>query len=135
MAGTNEQQGAPQPNHKEEPALVELQDVGTVTVLTVGNANIYPLQANEIATKIKAAILNTQPPRILVDMSPVEFMCSAMLGKLIQASKLAKERSGELKLCAQTERVLYSMNLVKLGDVLHVANDRQELLDAFGTAP
>ena len=118
-------------NLKDGAAHVHREDVGDVMVFGVENENVYPRQADEIAAIIKAGIIASDKPKAIVDLSRVQFICSAFIGLLIDVHKLAGEKSGEIKLCVTGEHVAYTMKLVKLQKIMQIAGDRQQLLDSF----
>ena len=118
-------------NLKEDAAHVDREDVRGVTVFTVRNENIYPKQATGITGTVKAGIMSADQPKVLVDLSPVQFMCSAFIGQLVDLHRLAEEKSGALKICVTGEHVAYTMKLVKLNNIIHIAGDKQQLLDSF----
>ena len=116
---------------KEDAAHVHREAAGDVTVFVVENENVYPKQSNEIAASIRGAILAAEPPKVLIDLSQVQFLCSAFIGKLIELHKLAEEQGGAIKLCVTGEHVAYTMKLVKLNNIIHIGGKRQELIDSF----
>jgi len=116
---------------KEDAAQVHREAAGDVTVFVVENENVSPKQSNEIAASIRGAILAAKPPKVLIDLSQVQFLCSAFIGKLIELHNLAEEGGGTIKLCVTGEHVAYTMKLVKLSKIIHIGGSRQELIDAF----
>ena len=118
-------------DHKEDAARVERESVGDVMVLVVGNTNVYPKQAREVARAVGGAMLSATPPKVLVDLSRVEFICSAFIGQLIDLHKEARAAGGDLKIHVTGEHVAYTMKLVKMDTIVDVSADRQELIEAF----
>lgn len=118
-------------NLKEDAAHVHHETAGDVAVLVVDNENVYPKQSKEIAAAIRGTISAATEPKVLIDLSQVEFMCSAFIGEIVGLHKLAEERSGTVKLCVTGEHVAYTMKLVKLSNIIEIGGDRQVLLDSF----
>ena len=118
-------------NLKEDAARVHHETAGDVAGLVVENENVYPKQSKEIAAAIHGTVLAAAKPKVLIDLSQVEFMCSAFIGEIVALHKLAEEQGGTLKLCVTGEHVAYTMKLVKLNNIIEIGGDRQELLDSF----
>lgn len=116
---------------KEDAAHVHRETAGDVTVFIVENENVYPKQSSEIAASIRGVILAAKPPKVLIDLSQVQFLCSAFIGKLIELHKLAEKGGGVIKLCVTGEHVAYTMKLVKLNKIIHIGGKRQKLIDSF----
>ena len=69
-------------NLKEDAARVHHETAGDVAVLVVENENVYPKQSKEIYSAIKGTILAATEPKVLIDLSQVEFVCSAFIGEI-----------------------------------------------------
>jgi len=123
------------PDLKADEAHIRREDVADVMVFAIENENVYPKQAGEIAAVIRALALSAPRPKILVDLSRVQFISSAFIGNLADLQKLASEKSGSLKICVTGGHVAYTMKLVKLNKLIEIAGDRQTLLDSFQTSP
>ena len=118
-------------NLKEDAARVHHEAAGDVTVFVVENENVYPKQSQDIGSAIRGVILAVDAPKVLIDLSQVQFICSAFIGRIIGLHKLAEERGGVIKLCVTGEHVAYTMKLVKLNNIIPIGGNRQELLDSF----
>ena len=117
---------------KADEAHIRLETAGDVTIYAIANENVYPKQADEIAETIRTALLEApDAPKALIDLSGVEFICSALIGVLVDLHQLARDRAGELKICVTGEHAAYTMKLVKLNSVMQIAGNRQALLDSF----
>ncbi len=116
---------------KEGAARVRREDAGRVIVFAVENENIYPKQAEEIAAIIRAGIDGAERPAVLLDLTAVQFICSAFIGQLVELCKLSADKCGQLKLCVAGEHVAYTMKLVKINKIIEIAGDRHELLESF----
>ena len=130
----DETDGSPDPlnmNLKEDAARIREETAGGVHVLIVENENVYPKQSGEIAAAVRGKVSAADAPKVLVDLSAVQFICSAFIGQLVDLHKLAEERGGTIKLCVTGEHVAYTMKLVKLNNILDIGGDRQTLIDSF----
>lgn len=116
---------------KNDDACVSREDIGGVSVMIVENENLYPKQSQEIGRIIKLAIRDSKQPKILVDLTKVQFASSAFIGQLVDLHQFAREKSGDLKVCVTGEHVAYTMKLVKLNKVMEIGGDKVKLLDSF----
>ena len=62
----------------------------------------------------------TEEKQVILDFSPVEFMASSMLGKLVQLNKQCKEYRVQLKLCSITPQILEVFKITKLHKVFDI---------------
>jgi anti-sigma B factor antagonist len=67
--------------------------------------------------------------KLIVDFSDVEFLSSAMLGKLISLKKRMTEKDGVLRLCAMCENIRLIFKLTCTDQILDV---RETEADALG---
>jgi len=118
-------------NLKGDVAHVRREDVGEVMVFVVDNDNIYPKQAKEIAHAVKGGIRSADRPKVLLDLSRVQFICSALIGHLVYLHERAQAKSGDFKICVTGERPAYTMKLVHLNRVMDIGGDRQQLIESF----
>jgi anti-anti-sigma factor len=118
-------------DEKEGAARTRREVVGGVVIFAVESANVYPRQADEIADTVTREIETAEPPRLLLDLSAVEFVCSAFLGRLIQMHQRAKERSGGFKVCVASPHVDFTAKLLHLNEVMEIGHDRDELVRAL----
>jgi anti-anti-sigma factor len=116
---------------KESAARVLREVVDGVLVFRVQNPNIYPKQADEIGDEIVADMEAAHSPRVLLDLSGVEFVCSAFLGRLIEMHKRAKERHGGFKVCVASPHVEFTAKLLHLNQVMEIGHDPEPLLRAL----
>ena len=113
-----------------DAAHVRREDAGGVMGFVVENENVYPRQAAGIRGIIEADLTRAARPKVLVDLRRVEFICSTFIGGLVLLHKLAKERSGEVKLHVTGERAAYTMKLVKLHKIMETGGDREKLIES-----
>jgi anti-sigma B factor antagonist len=64
--------------------------------------------------------------RIVVDLSPTEFLDSAGLGVLLSAMKGARAVGGTVRLCSLTENLKTILRLTRLERVFDIYPDREQ---------
>jgi anti-sigma B factor antagonist len=100
------------------------QDSATIVVVT-GDVD---LETGPRLRDSLLAALNTDPSRLVLDLSQVTFMDSSGLGALLGAHRHARLAGTELVLAACSERVIEILQLTNLDQVLPV---RPSVADAL----
>lgn len=69
--------------------------------------------------------------KVVIDMAEVPYMDSAGLGVLVQASGLAKQQGGDLRLCRVSDRVADLIKMTRTDGLLPMDADVDASLDAL----
>ena len=69
--------------------------------------------------------------RMAVDFRNVQFMSSAMIGKIILLNKKCKSSEVKLKLCNISPNVMEVFKLMRLNKVLDIQKDEEKALASF----
>jgi anti-sigma B factor antagonist len=71
-------------------------------------------------------------PRIIVDLTKVEFVDSSALATLVQVMKRSRENKGDVLLCGLNPNVRNIFNLTRLDRAFQIHEDLAAALGAFG---
>jgi anti-sigma B factor antagonist len=74
----------------------------------------------------------TDSKNMLVNFQGVQFMSSAMIGKLVLLNKKAKSANLNLKFCSISPNVLEVFKITRLNKVFDIKTDEDSGLKAFG---
>lgn len=74
----------------------------------------------------------TQSKKLLLNFQGVQFMSSAMIGKLVLLNKKAKTSEIDLKFCTISPNVLEVFKITRLNKVFKIYPDEEKALKAFG---
>ncbi len=112
-------------------AILNSKDVGNVLVVSFTDTKI--LDENRIA-QIGQELLDLEMQavlhkKMLVNFQSVEFMSSAMLGKLAALKNRAKADKVDLKLCCISANILQVFKMMGLKNISY--SDEQTALEAF----
>ena len=112
---------------------LDLKDVGEVLVITFRQASILDQAViDQIAREFDQAELEAASNRkLLLDFQAVEFMSSAMLGKLIQLHKRCKADKIKLKMCAIAKNPLDVFKITRLDKLFEIHGDATTALASF----
>ena len=93
---------------------------GTVVVAAVGEVDAFtaaPLRS------LLDALLERQPPELVLDLSGIRFLGSAGLAVLVEAQKSAKVRDVALRLIATNRAVIRPLEVTGLIDLFILSRD------------
>ncbi len=112
---------------------LELQDAGEVLVVSFKQASILDQGViDEIGKELSQARLEAAGTRkMLVDFRAVEFMSSAMLGKLVQLHKGCKSEKVKLKLCNISDNPLEVFRITRLDKLFEIHPDTDTALAKY----
>lgn len=105
---------------------VNRENVGDTVVLAIeGSVDIYT--SPELRGELKVA-LDSQAPRLVVDMEGVSFVDSSGLATLIEALQRINGYSGKLVLCNLSKTVHGVFELANLDSIFQIAGSRDAAL-------
>jgi anti-sigma B factor antagonist len=112
---------------------LDLQDAGEVLVVGFKQSSILDQRViDQIGREFEQAGLEASGNRkLLLNFQGVEFMSSAMLGKLIQLQKRCKNDKIRLKLCAIAKNPLDVFKITRLDRLFEIHDDGATALAAF----
>ena len=102
-----------------------------------GVAIVRCIGALTLGTSLHAAdaqlqkLIENGAAKVVVNMAEVPYMDSAGLGVLVQASGLAKQRGGDLRLCGAAERVAELIKMTRTDGLLPMDADEEASLAAL----
>jgi anti-sigma B factor antagonist len=113
---------------------LELQDAGEVLVVSFNQASILDqMVIDQIGREFDQCELEASGNRkLLVNFQTVEYMSSAMLGKLIQLHKRCKADKIKLKLCGIAKNPFDVFKITKLDRLFEIHKDAPTALATFG---
>jgi anti-anti-sigma factor len=105
-----------------QPPLYRIEPRGGVTMVSVLRAQLDQTDVEEFA-RAMAPLLAARPgagPKIIIDLAPVGYMPSRLLGVLMTLHTQARDGHGMLRLCAVQPSVMELFTLTRLASVLHL---------------
>lgn len=102
---------------------------GPTTVVTLAG-NLDTLTADDVLISLQAEITNGRA-QLVGDLSGVEYTSSAGLRALLAATKEARQRGGDLRLAAATERVHKVLDLSGFTSILRTFPDVEAAVASF----
>jgi anti-sigma B factor antagonist len=113
--------------------LLDLKDAGEVLVVRFKQSSILDqVVIDQIGREFEQVGLEASGNRkLLLDFHAVEFMSSAMLGKLIQLNKRCKNDKIKLKLCSISKNPLDVFKITKLDKMFEIHKDAPGAVASF----
>ena len=79
---------------------LEIEEIGDVTVVRFLDPRVTnPLEIEELGHQLYRALELKNGSKLVIDFTPVEFLSSATIGKLISLNRKAKVCKAALRLC------------------------------------
>jgi anti-anti-sigma factor len=92
---------------------------------------VDPEQLKRISDDLDALLGKSDERQVVLDLGPVKFMASAMLGKLVSLQKKATEYKVKLKLCSVAPDILEVFKITKLHKVFDIQADEATARKSF----
>lgn len=109
--------------HEEDILLVYFQDVRIIDEPVIQG----------LGQDLLDLINNGKDQKILLNLENVNFMSSAMIGKLILFGKKCKSAKVDLRICNINPNIKEVFDLMKLEKVFQVSEDETKAVAAFGS--
>ncbi len=112
---------------------VELADRGEVVVAYLKHAAILSQAEIDAVGKelLQAALEASSTKKLLVNFQAVNYMSSAMLGKLLQVHKRTKADKITLKFCELCANLMEVFKITKLDKLFDIQKDEASALASF----
>ena len=88
-------------------------------------------QIQEVTDELLELVNSTKLERMLINFSTVNFMGSAMIGKLILLNKKCKAMHLDLRFCGMNANILEVFKLMKLDTVFQIYGEESEAIKSF----
>ena len=111
---------------------LEIQELGDVTVVRFRDPRITnPLEIEELGRQLYQALEVRNGSKLIIDFSPVEFLSSAMIGKLISLNRKAKVCKAALRLCNLRPEIREIFHFCSLEQVFDIREDQAAAIASF----
>jgi len=92
---------------------------------------VEPEHLKRLFEDLNTLLGKSDEQQVILDFSPVKFMASSMLGKLVQLEKKCQEFKVKLKLCGVSPDILQVFKITKLNKVFDIQPDEPTARKAF----
>jgi anti-sigma B factor antagonist len=102
-----------------------------LTIRMLDERLVDPEQLKRMFDDLNTLLGKSNETQVIIDFTPVKFMASSMLGKLVQLEKKCKEFKVKLKLCGITPDILQVFKITKLNKVFDIQPDEPTARKSF----
>ncbi len=92
---------------------------------------VEPEQLKRLFDDLYALLGKSEEQQVVLDFTPVKFMASAMLGKLVAMQKKCEEYRAKLKLCGVAPEIMQVFKITKLNKVFDIQSDEATARKSF----
>lgn len=110
---------------------LRVEQVADVTVISVLDRRVRVDLSESFEEEVVKAMERLERPKVLLEFAGVEFLSSAVLGKLIKLNGKVATREGQLKLCALHPRIAEVFKITSLDRLFDIHKTRDAALKAF----
>jgi anti-sigma B factor antagonist len=111
---------------------LEIEEIGDVTVVRFLDPRVsHPMEIDELGRQLYQVLERKDRSKLVIDFSPVEFISSAMIGKLISLNRKAKAGTSALRLCNLRQELRDIFHLCNLGRVFDIREDQAAAIASF----
>ncbi len=111
---------------------LEIQENGDVTVVRFLDPRVTnPLEIEELGRQLYQVLDSKRGLKLVIDFSPVEFISSAMIGKLISLNRKVKVGKSALRLCSMRREIRDIFHLCNLERVFDIRADQAAAIASF----
>jgi anti-anti-sigma factor len=110
---------------------VEIEESGAMTIVRFRQSRLSGiLELEKLEQELDQVLRGDHHTRLVLDFTPVQFISSELLGKLVAINRQVKARGGVLRLCGMPPRVLDVLLTCRMDTILDIRKDLAEALAA-----
>ena len=111
---------------------LDIEQAGDITIIAIRSQRVPVDMSDSFEEQIMQNIGEPEAPKVVIDFDGVEFISSAILGKLIKLNgRVVTDRHGDLKLCSLDERIAEVFKITGLDTLFSIHKTRNEALAAL----
>ncbi|QEG32858.1 STAS domain-containing protein [Bythopirellula goksoeyrii] len=104
---------------------------GILTIHILDDRLVEPVVLERLFEDLNTEVNKSTEDRVIIDFSPVLFMASSALSKLVQLNKKSKEYNAKLKLSGICPEIMEVFKITKLNKVFDIAANEDAARKAF----
>jgi anti-sigma B factor antagonist len=111
---------------------LEIQEIGDVTVIRFRDPRVTnPLEIEELGRQLYHVLEFKNCSKLVIDFSPVEFLSSATIGKLISLNRKVKACKAALRLCNLRPEIQDIFRFCNIERMFDIREDQAAAIASF----
>jgi len=115
----------------EEGVQLRVEQEADVTIIAVLTPRIPVDISESFEEGVVKTVESLATPKVLIDFEGVEFISSAILGKLIKLNGRMADRQGQLRLSSLSPRIAEVFRITGLDKLFKIHKTREKAVQAF----
>ena len=101
-----------------------------VTIVRVHDERVTFENADVLFDSIRAAIENTQPAFVVINLRKVQYLHSTALSQLVELRRSVMAYGGELRLCSLQPQAIETLHITRIDRLLTICESERSALAA-----
>ena len=111
---------------------LDIDEQGDVTLIRFRDERVTdPMEIEDLGRQLYHVLEYRNCEKLVIDFSPVEFLSSATIGKLISLNRKARTCKAAVRLCGMRQGVRDIFHLCSLDRVFEIREDEKAALESF----
>ena len=111
---------------------LQVTEEGNVTVVTfVEAAMLDETSIQELGGELENVVKGRDKINLVIDLSNVDYVSSAVLGRLVKIYKIVKKAKGKMKLAGVKSTILQVFRITKLDKMFEIHPTREKAVKSF----
>ena len=86
---------------------------------------------DSVGKELRQLALDSDCTKVLLDMSRIELMTSAMIGQFVSLHNEAQQRGVDLRFCNLSNEISELFGIMKLDTIFNLRGSREEAMESF----
>jgi len=126
------QAAAADPPPERKLKLLTSETIGNVGVVRFATSRILDASnVDQIGEEFTHLVKEEKMTKMVVNFQNIEYMSSAVIGKLITLNKSVASAGGKVKFCCIDEGVMEIFTIMRLDKLIKIYENEEEALDSF----
>lgn len=111
---------------------LQINEEGNVTVATFLDAALLDeTSIRELGGQLEKAVKQKEGINLVIDLSNVDYVASAVLGNLVKIFKIVKKNKGKMKLAGVKTSIVQVLKVTRLDKMFEIYPNREKAVRSF----
>ena len=111
---------------------LKVTEEGKVTVATfLEVAFLDETSIKDLGSELENLVMKQEGIQLVINFVNVDYLSSAVLGRLVKVYKLAKKSKGKVKLCGIKKNILQVFKITKFDKLFEIYADKDKAVKSF----